>query len=370
MDKNKEEIRDAHIEQNKNETSGLNDSQSIKREASPEKKKTKNLISMVILLTGLLIGSIFVDVAQLAKGSGVSQKALNETDVFELNGKTWVAYSDPIVKVNVITEDNCKECQPDEVLAWLRRMVPTILSVKINSSSEEGGKILKDAKVKSIPAFAFSSEIENTDFYKQAKLLFNKKGDYYILNTAQLGAPVGKYTELPEINKDDIKIGNENSKVKLIVFSDFQCPYCKALDGAVKKALEEYKGKILYVFKQFPLISLHPKAVGAALASECANEQGEFLNYSNKLFENQKDWSVSKGTQEFKTYAMQIGLDASQFNKCLDEKKYQEKINKDSQEAKEFGISGTPAIFINDQFKNGMTSYDTIKKIIDGELSE
>jgi len=367
MDENKNEIKDAHIDQNKNE---LSDNQSAEQEVGHEKKKIKNLISLIILLAGLLIGSVFVDVAQLVKGSGVSQKALNETDVFELNDKTWVAYSEPIVNVSVINDDNCEECQPDEVLTWLRRMLPTLLSSKIDYDSIEGEKILEDASAKSIPVFAFSSEIENTDFYEQAQMLFDKKGDYYILNTAQLGAPAGKYTELPEINEDDIKIGNEDSKIKLIVFSDFQCPYSKAFNDTAQKILEEYKDKVLYVFKQLPLISLHPKAVDAALASECANEQDEFLNYANKLFEGQKDWGKSEGTQELKTYARQIGLNAVQFNKCLDDKKYQEKIDKDSQGAKEFGISGTPAIFINDQFKSGAAGYDTVKKIIDEELGK
>jgi len=367
MDEYKEEVKDAHIEQSENE---LGDNQDAKQKASPEEKKTKNLISLVILLAGLLIGSVFVDVAQLVKGSGVSQKALSETDVFELNDRTWVAYSEPIVNVSVINDDNCEECQPDEVLTWLRRMLPTLLSSKIDYDSTEGEKILEDASAKSIPAFAFSLEIENTDFYKQAQMLFDKKGDYYILNTAQLGAPAGKYTELPEINEDDIKIGNEDSEIKLIVFSDFQCPYSKAFDGTVQKILDEYKDDVLYVFKQLPLISLHPKAVDAALASECANKQGEFLNYADKLFAGQKDWGASEGTQEFKTYARQIGLDTIQFNKCLDDKKYQEKVDRNSQEAGEFGISGTPAIFINDQFKSGAAGYDAIKEIIDGELSE
>jgi len=365
MDGNKEEIKDAHIEQTKNESDS-----NLKKEqgADLKEKKIKNLISLAILLTGLLLGSVFVDVIQLVKGSGVSQKALNETDAFELNGKTWVAYSEPNVKVSVITDDNCEECQPDEVLLWLRRMFPTLLSSKISYDSTEGEKMLTDAGVKSIPVFAFSPEVENTDFYDQAQVLFDKKGDYYILNTAQLGAPVGKYTEIPEIKETNIKVGNEDSKIKLIVFSDFQCPYSNAFNDTVQKVLGEYKDQVLYVFKQLPLTSLHPKAVDAALASECANEQGGFLNYSNKLFENQKEWGTSEGTQNFKTYARQIGLDTVQFNNCLDEKKYQERVEEGLQEAEEFGISGTPAVFINDQFKSGAAGYEAIKEIIDGEL--
>jgi protein-disulfide isomerase len=360
------------MEENKKETPILLPSAEKKEEENkcPDDKKIKNLISAVILLVGLFIGSIFVDVAQMVKGNGFSQRILNKTDVFALNGKTWVAYSEPIVKLQVISDDSCETCNPDEALVWLRRVAPTILPQKIDANSEEGKSVMASVNLKTIPAFIFSGEIEKTDFYQQASTLFNKKGDQFVLQTVELGLPVGKYIEAPAVSDDDIQVGNKESKVKVVIFSDFQCPYCKVLHlTIIGKAIKDYGDKVLFVFKQFPL-DMHPQAGSAALAAECANEQGKFSPYADKLFNLQDDWGKSTGTQKFKTYAVQLGLNASQFNSCLDEKKYQDKIDKSISEGKDFSVSGTPSVFINDQFKGGASSYEEIKALIEKELAK
>ena len=182
--------------------------------------------------------------------------------------------------------------------------------------------------------------------------------------------PVGKYLELPKISDSDIKIGSVDAKVKMIVFSDFQCPFCKAFHPTIKQALSEYGDKVLFSFKQFPLSNIHPQALPAALASECASEQGKFLPYADKLFEKQAEWGKTTGTQSFKTYAAQLGMSTSQFGTCLDSKKYQSKVEADLAEGQNFGISGTPDVFVNSQFQTGAIDYPTLKKMIDGELAK
>lgn len=343
----------------------------LKEEKPNDDKKIKNLIALSVLLGGLFIGSVFVDVMQLVKGSGFSQKALSKMDIFELGGKTWVAYPEPIVKVQVVSDETCQECAPDEVLLWLRRAVPTILAEKIDLNSATGKQFVSQEGIKTIPSFIFSGTVEKTDFFQQAGVLFNKKGDKYVLNTAELGVPVGKYIETPSKGQDDIKIGPENAKVKVVEFSDFQCPYCKTFHTAgIKKALADYGDKILFVFKNLPL-DFHPQSNNAALSAECANEQGKFIAYADKLFINQDAWGKTEGTQSFKNMAQQIlGINIAQFNKCLDDKKYQGKIDQDKEEASSFGISGTPAVFINDQFKSGAIDYTALKTAIDAELAK
>lgn len=333
-------------------------------------KKIKNLTSAVILLAGLLLGSIFVDTAQLIKGGGYSQKALKNTDIFASEGKTWVAYADPIVKVQVVTDDACEACKPDDILVSLRRVMPTISVAKVKSDSEEGKKMITDFGIKSLPAFLFSEELEKTGFFVQVQQLFEKKDKTYVMNTAEAGIKAGKFIEMPQIGDADIKVGPADAKVKIIEFSDFQCPYCKKLhEETIAKALKDYEGKVFFVYKQLPL-SFHAQAETAALASECANEQGKFTEYADKLFATQADWGKTTGNQSFKTYAAQLKLNTGQFGKCLDEKKYQDKVNKDKEEAGKFGISGTPAFFINDNFQNGMVAYEEVKKIIDDALNK
>jgi protein-disulfide isomerase len=132
--------------------------------------------------------------------------------------------------------------------------------------------------------------------------------------------------------------------------------------------MKEYEDKTLFVYKHFPL-GIHPEANGAALASECALEQDKFWEYADKLYSSQEDWSTAKnGTQKFKEYARTLKLDIGKFNQCLDDNKYQSKIDSDVAEANEFGISGTPATFINNQFINGVVGTDDLKTVIDEEL--
>ena len=346
-----------------------NKKEEISNEEGKQEKKIKNLISLAILLGGLFLGSIFVDVVQLFKGGGFSPKKLSQTDVFNYGGKTWVSYNEPIVNVQVISDENCEACKPDEPILWLQRIVPTILTSKLDQNTKEGEMAIEKFEIKTLPAFVFSKDIENTDFFKQAEMLFIKKEGGYVLKTSEIGIQPGKYIEKMGVKENDIKIGNPESKVKIFEFSDFQCPYCKSFHTNVtKKIISEFQDKILFVYKNFPL-NFHPQAENAALAVECANEQGKFLQYADKLFANQNDWGKTEGTSKFKAYAQQLGL-KSDFNACLDEKKYAEKVNNDKKEAESFGISGTPSMFINDNSVSSGSSYESIKKIIETELAK
>ncbi len=334
------------------------------------RQKIKNLTSLVILLSGLFLGSLFVDLSQLIKGGGISQKILNDKDIFQLDGKTWVAYSEPIVKMSVINDDDCEDCKVDEVLVWFKKMIPTVLSDKVAYDSEEGKQLIKEHNIKTLPAFVFDKNIKDTEFYGQAEQFFSEKDDQYVLDTMKLGMPAGKYLETPKITDNDIKVGPDDAKVKIIEFSDFQCPYCKMFQETVDKVLEEYGNDVQLVFKNLPLESIHPRARAAALAGECANEQGKFLDYSKKLFANQKKWSETENNNYFVTYAAQLGLDTKQFKKCLADEKYNDRIDASIATAQEFGISGTPALFINDKYKGGVTKLEDLNAIIDNELGK
>lgn len=342
----------------------------IKNESQEDpKKKEKNLVSLVILLAGLFLGSLFVDLSQLIKGGGISQKILNNKDVFQLDGRTWVAYSDPIVDVTIINDDECEECNIDEALVWFRKIVPTMLANKIDYNSKEGEAMIEEFGIKYLPVFVFGKEIEDTEFYAQAQPLFTQKGERYVLDAAKLGLPSGKYVVTPKIGENDIKIGPDDAKVKLVEFSDFQCPYCQLFHETIGEVLDAYGDQVQFVFKNLPLESIHPKAKDAALAAECANEQGKFIEYADKLFANQKTWGESSNNNAFSNYAFQIGLNGGEFNKCMTEERYIGKIDSDLQEADEFGISGTPALFINDTFKNGVVQFDELKTVIDEKLA-
>lgn len=169
-----------------------------------------------------------------------------------------------------------------------------------------------------------------------------------------------------EITKDDHVRGNFNASITLIEFSDFECPFCVRHYPTLNKILNDYKGKIRLVYKHFPL-RFHPNAQKAAEASECADEQGKFWEYHDKLFEN---FQIGYSIENFKKWAKELGLNVNQFNDCLDSGKYAKKVQADSQEGLEKGVNGTPATFVNGQLISGAQPYELFKQIIDELLNQ
>lgn len=163
---------------------------------------------------------------------------------------------------------------------------------------------------------------------------------------------------------DDPSIGTKGAPITIIEFSEFQCPYCKKARPAIDKVLSTYKGKVHYVFRDFPL-SFHPQAKSSANAANCANEQGKYWEYSKFLWENQ-----GKQNEEllFKI-ADDLKLNKDKFKKCVDDKKFFAEIDKDQLDGSEAGVSGTPAYFINGIFLSGAMPFEGFKKIIDEELA-
>lgn len=179
---------------------------------------------------------------------------------------------------------------------------------------------------------------------------------------------------------DDPQIGDKNAKVVVIEFSDFQCPFCRRFYTQTLPQLEnEYinNGKVLFVYRDFPLDSIHPGARPSAVAAECADEQGKWREYHNKIFDEQN--TQGQGTVQFsnddlKRWASEIGLNTAQFNSCLDSNKYDSEVSKDFQDGSNAGVSGTPTFYIGNPQKGyielvGAQPYSVIKQVIDQELA-
>jgi len=333
------------------------------------KNRIKNLISIIILLVGLLIGSFCIDFIQLFKGGGFSQKNLNKTDVFEVGEKTWVAFSEPIVDVKVITDDECESCDASDILVWSRRVMPTLSAKELSFDSEEGKEIIEENNIKFLPTFIFSKSVKETDFYTQAQALFTEREGSLFMHYEKLGVEPGRYLDAPEIKEDDAVFGNKDSEVKVVVFSDFQCSHCQSFYKSFREVMKEFEDQAFFNLKQLSL-EINPRSEGAALASFCALEQEKFWEYADKLYSDQVRWVNSATNQVFKNYASSLKLDVNQFSSCLDEKKYQDKIDESIEEAISFNIMGTPATFVNANFQTGAVGYDELKKAIEAELEK
>lgn len=193
----------------------------------------------------------------------------------------------------------------------------------------------------------------------------------------QQQAPAGRVSVSLD---DDPQIGDKNAKVVMIEFSDFQCPFCRRFYTQTLPDLEnEYitTGKVLFVYRDFPLDSIHPGARPSAVAAECADEQGKWREYHNKIFDEQN--TQGQGTVQFsnddlKRWATEIGLNTASFNSCLDSNKYDSEVSKDFQDGSSAGVGGTPTFYIGNPQRGyvelvGAQPYSVIKQAIDQELA-
>src|SRR3989344_203228 len=163
---------------------------------------------------------------------------------------------------------------------------------------------------------------------------------------------------LSPINENDHIIGSIDAPVQMIIYSDFECPYCARFVDTIEKVKAEFGDKVAITFRHFPLV-FHKEAVPAAIASECAAEQGKFWEMHDKLFEDNENKKFN--AEEFKKDAGELGLDQAKFNQCLDTNKYKEKVQRQMLEGKSVGVTGTPTTFINGEFVIGATPFEDYK---------
>lgn len=176
---------------------------------------------------------------------------------------------------------------------------------------------------------------------------------------------------------DDPVMGNANAPVTLIEFSDYKCPFCNRFTtDSLPQLKTKYidTGKLKVVHKDFVIHP--PQADDAAMAADCAGEQSKYWEYHNIL------WAKYTKEEEFtrdnlKKYGVEAGLNSSQFNSCIDSNKYRSEIDKDNQDGRDIGVTGTPTLFIGKTTPDGKITaikivgaqpYDTFATAIDGLL--
>ena len=157
--------------------------------------------------------------------------------------------------------------------------------------------------------------------------------------------------------------GDANAPVRVVVFTDFQCPSCAMMHPVIEEALRPYANRVRLVLRDFPL-AMHPQARKAAEAANAANAQGKFFEYINVLFKNQSALDIAS----LKKYATDLGLDRAKFDASLDSGQYAEEVNRDVADGEAYGVDGTPSIFINGVRLRNLTP-EGIRAAVDGALT-
>jgi protein-disulfide isomerase len=157
--------------------------------------------------------------------------------------------------------------------------------------------------------------------------------------------------------------GPQTAKVTIVEFSDFQCPFCSQAAALVPDVLKQYPDNVNFVYKQFPLTSIHPFALGASKAAVAAGKQGKFWEMHDMLFANNRELGVDK----LKEYAGKIGLDVGKWEKDMNSPEVQQQIDKEQQEARAADVQGTPTFFVGGKRLQNR-SPEGFKQMIDAAL--
>ena len=173
---------------------------------------------------------------------------------------------------------------------------------------------------------------------------------------------------------DDPVLGSPNAKVLMIEFGDYQCPSCRMFWKEVEPRLKkEYidTGKVKLVFRDFPILQIHPEALLASMAVDCAGEQDKYWQYHDKVFReqyNKGDDLVRFKAADLKKWAKDTGIDSAKFDQCLDSEKYKNEVLKDKADGDAVSVQGTPTFFINGHVIGGAQAYPAFKNLIDSLL--
>ncbi len=257
----------------------------------------------------------------------------------------------------------------------LSQMEATEVSAElIDSNSPEGQEFISKLDTKFLPILMTNSKIKEHPQYPAFMGDIYVKGDEMIIRSDAL-----EHIKFPDTSDATILGANPaNADVVIIEYASLSCGYCKMMHPLIQAVVDENPSRVSWVYKSF---NIYPPDLILSQAAECANDQGLFAEMSTQLFEGQTQIREAISTAESQEDAegklieavvdlgAQVGVNNTQLQTCLEEGKYTDRVNTQSEEAIEFGISGTPAFFINDEFIPGAITEEQLDQLITEELS-
>lgn len=187
---------------------------------------------------------------------------------------------------------------------------------------------------------------------------------------AQVAKPVEE--RVRNLEDNDPVLGNPEAPVTIVEFGDFQCPFCgRFFKTTEQQIIDTYvkAGKAKFVYRDFAFLG--DESEWAAEAAECANEQGKFWEYHDYLFTHQQGENEGAfAMKNLKSFARVVGLNAQQFDACLDSHRYLDEVRDDTAVGRAAGVQGTPASFVNGILVSGAVPFEQFEKIIEEEIAK
>lgn len=364
-----------------------------------EKNEFAILLTIIIFLSGALIGSFYKTISgdsdfaenqKIVRSGGstyVSVKNLTEDFLVELgndsdfavyNGKTWIPVEGNPIELLVLNDASCKSCSAAQEIMTLRQNItPAFLIRTVDIGSEEGKELIEKFEITSIPKFILGAGIENFKaqdgslFIENSKELVTQKDNLYLINSAKVGFKVKKFLEPPVFADLDTEPRNGNGKIRVVEFTDFQCPYSKRLHDQNKDLIARLvaEGKIEHILKDFPL-GFHKEAPAAHQAANCVlQEEGNdmYWKMQDQIFATQNQWS-GKGeaaVTHLTSLAQDLGVDITE---CMNDEEIKAEIMADLAEGQKQGVRGTPALFIGTKIMPGAIGPAVFEAAVEEQL--
>lgn len=189
-------------------------------------------------------------------------------------------------------------------------------------------------------------------FFVRSYISIQKNGPLSSWTNERLDSSVSSVITNTKVTVEDLKLlakedrpslGPTPATLTVVVFLDYECPFCRRAAGAFRETMVKYQGNVRFIMRDFPIEDIHPNAFQAAHAARCAFAQGKGWAYHDTLFARQE----SQSTQDLERYATQAGLDMNKYRDCMDRQSYAASIREDVVDGLRVGVSGTPTYFFN-----------------------
>jgi protein-disulfide isomerase len=166
-----------------------------------------------------------------------------------------------------------------------------------------------------------------------------------------------------DLHADDPLKGPKVAPVTVVLFSDFQCPFCSRVEPSITQLQKAYPNDVRVIWKNYPL-AMHPQAMPAALAAEAAREQGKFWEMHDLMIQNQGQLAPA----QYDVWAKQLGLDAKKFQAAAAAPATRARVEEDARLGARFAAQGTPTLYVNCRQVVGAQPYEVFQKMVDEEL--
>ena len=293
---------------------------------------------------------------------------------------------EPIRARDLILGSDWRKLEQEVYDLWEKALNSAIGTRLLSKEAERRGiTVTKLIEAEITPKVGAPTNAEVSEFYEQQKARINKplndvrdeiariltrnKAELHLsdyVKTLWAEAEVEVFLDPPRlpVNLDGVRFrGDEDAPVTIIEYSDFQCPFCRRVQPTLAELASEYDKEIRWGFKDMPLSDLHPEAVRAAQAGRCADDQGKFWEFRAGLFEQN-----SLTDETYTDLAEEVKIKLGPLLECMNSGKYEDAVMADFNEARGFGIEGTPAFLINGILFTGAQSIEAFRYVIDREL--